>query len=120
MIEERKKRLHFVLAGLRLKDRDGDELHRLILCDPVGRPLSSETRLLDPSEGDARLGDEPGVDSDHAALEVLRDSERTGEILGVEVFVRKKSKERAEKREGVSIPLVASSSFRLGPAPEDE
>ena len=103
-------------------DRDGDELHRLVLCDSVRGALATEAGLLDlmtqgrergwvsegvvgeervgeargmdgwmnewethSSEGDACLGDETGVDSDHAALEVLGDSEGASEILGVEV-----------------------------------
>ena len=63
----------------------------------VGEVRGMVERGTHSSKGDACLGDETGVDSDHAALEVLGDSEGSTKVLGVEVC--RSTKEQSQGRE---------------------
>src|SRR3954454_7012220 len=63
--------------------RDVLGLHELE--EPFGAPLAAEPALLGAAEGRSRVGHQPAVQPDHAALDAFGEPQTAGEVAGVQV-----------------------------------
>ena len=64
---------------------DADVLGGGVFVDAFGAAFASEAGLLDPAEGCCGVGDDAGVEADHAELDLLRNAQEAVEIFAVEV-----------------------------------
>ena len=56
-----------------------------VVLDPVLGAFAAQARGLDAAERRHFVGDQAGVDADHAVLQLLGDAEHAGQVAGVEV-----------------------------------
>src|ERR1051325_8297769 len=66
-------------------DGDGQVLVLQELVDADASAFAAQAGLLDAAEGRGGVGDESGVDADHAAFEAFCDTQGTVEVLGEQV-----------------------------------